>query len=35
MSPLAGVPTHLDKLDIRAPKDPERIRIQYKVGWGD
>lgn len=33
MAPLAGVPTHLDKLDLRAHRDPEALRAQYKVGW--
>lgn len=34
VSPLAGVPTHLDKLDLAAAKDPEKMRTQYKVGGG-
>ncbi|PRW45458.1 nipped-B isoform X2 [Chlorella sorokiniana] len=31
VSPLAGVPTHLDKLDLAAHRDPEKIRAQYKL----
>lgn len=35
MAPLAGVPTHLDKLDLSAPRDPQKLRAQYKVClWG-
>lgn len=32
VSPLAGVPTHLDKLDLSAHKDPEKIRQQVHSG---
>ena len=28
---LPAVPTHLDKLDLRAHRDPECLRQQYKV----
>lgn len=40
VSALAGVPTHLDKLDLSAHKDPEKIRqqvltwmVQGGAGW--
>lgn len=32
VAPLAGVPTHLDKLQLGAHRDPEQMRAQYKVG---
>ncbi|PSC68988.1 nipped-B B isoform X2 [Micractinium conductrix] len=31
VAPLAGVPTHLDKLQLGAHRDPEQMRAQYKV----
>ena len=34
VSPLAGVPTHLDKLDLAAHRDPEKIRQQVGLGRG-
>ena len=34
MSAAAGVPTHLDKLDLGAHRDPEKLRAQFKVGAG-
>lgn len=30
VSPLADVPTHLDKLDLEAHKDPEKVRQQVR-----
>ena len=32
VAPLAGVPTHLDKLDLEAPCGLDKARAQYKVG---
>ena len=34
VSAAAGVPTHLDKLDLGAHRDPQLLRAQFKVGGG-
>jgi hypothetical protein len=33
VSALPAVPTHLDKLDLGAHRDPQRLRSQYKVRY--
>lgn len=33
VSALPAVPTHLDKLDLGAHRDPQRLRAQYKVRY--